>query len=301
MMMNKTRIAAMLCALVLVLGLLVGCGGPAPSQDATDAVYAALDKLYSCTSLTTYQLTERQETISAEGESFVYTGSTGMELSMILEPELYVLAKTTMKIAYAENSTEQVSVSYIMPEDGGYAEYYKEGDKWYKIVVSAEDGPMDLDIRESTTLYLTEGMEFRKAGSDKLSGGQATRYECALKGELLVNLLEANGHLINIYEMSENQQNKIRENLAKDLKALTIRIWVDDANGYPVRFEMDMTATMIELNNSIAATLGSETDSSWTVNRFAMSMDLRDFNAVAPITPPAEAADAELYDYSSVG
>lgn len=292
--MKRYRLAALLCAAALLLGL-CACGS---SQSDTEAVHAALDKLYACKSLTTSQLTVREETITAEEESFVYSGSTAMEISMILEPETRVLATTTMKIAYADNSTEQTGVSYIVPEGDGYAEYYNENGTWYKVTASAEDGPLDLDITESTTLYLTEGMTFRKAGSDKLEGGTATRYECALKGELLVNLLESNGHLINIYEMSENQQQKIKENLAKDLKALTIRIWVNDGNGYPVRFEMDMAATLIELNASIAATLGTQPDTTWTVNKFSMSMDLRDFNAVPAIEPPPEAANAQEYDES---
>lgn len=292
--MKRYRLAALLCAAALLLGL-CACGS---SQSDTEAVYAALDKLYACKSLTTSQLTVREETITAEEESFVYSGSTAMEISMILEPETRVLATTTMKIAYADNSTEQTGVSYIVPEGDGYAEYYNENGTWYKVTASAEDGPLDLDITESTTLYLTEGMTFRKAGSDKLEGGTATRYECALKGELLVNLLESNGHLINIYEMSENQQQKIKENLAKDLKALTIRIWVNDGSGYPVRFEMDMAATLIELNASIAATLGTQPDTTWTVNKFSMSMDLRDFNSVPTIEPPPEAANAQDYDES---
>lgn len=298
--MKCKRFAAALCLAALCLAL-CACGAPGASRSDTDAVYAALDRLYACTSLTTSQLTVREETLSAEGESFVYSGSTAMTLSMILEPEIRVLATTAMKIAYADNSTEQTAVSYIVPEGDSYVEYYQEGDTWYKVVANPEDGPLELSITESTTLYLTEGMSFRKAGTDKLEGGTAIRYECALKGELLVNLLESNGHLINIYEMSENQQQKIRENLAKDLKALTVRIWVNEANGYPVRFEMDMADTLIQLNASIAATLGKEPDSSWTVNKFSMSMDLRDFNSVPSIEPPAEAADAELYDPNAVG
>lgn len=292
------RLPATLCALLLMAALLVGCGAPAASQEDTAAVSAALEKLYACTSVTVSQLTVREETLIAEGEAFVYSGSTAMDISLILEPELRVLLTTVVKIAYAGNSTEQSAVSYIIPEDGGHTEYYKEGDSWYKVVADPEAGPLEMPISDTTKIYLTSDMAFRKAGTDELAGGSATRYECALEGGPLVDLLDSNGHLSTIVDMSENQQQKIKDNLVKDLDPLIIRIWLDDANGYPVRFEMDLTATMIELNDSIAHTLGQEPAADWTVNKFAMSMDLRDFNSVPDITPPPEAADAELYDTS---
>ena len=295
--MNKNRITALLCALLLIAGLLTGCK-PAATQEDTAAVSAALEKLYACTSVTVSQLTVREETLTSEGESFVYSGSTAMDISLILEPELRVLLTTVIKIAYAGNSTEQSAVSYIVPENGGHTEYYKEGDSWYKVVADPEDGPLEMPISDTTKIYLTSGMAFRKAGSDELSGGSATRYECALEGEPLVDLLDANGHLSTIVDMSENQQQKIKDNLVKDLNPLTIRIWLDDASGYPVRFEMDMTATLLELNESIAHTLGQEASEEWTLNQFFMSLDLRDFNSVPDIAPPPEAADAELYDTS---
>ena len=94
--------------------------------------------------------------------------------------------------------------------------------------------------------------------------------------------------------MSEDQQSKIRSDLGKNLKGLTVHIWVDEATGYPVRYEMDLTAILEDMTDSISKTLGGYSEESGrTMTRAVVSMTCANFNSAAEIVLPDAAADAE--------
>lgn len=97
--------------------------------------------------------------------------------------------------------------------------------------------------------------------------------------------------------MSENQQAKIRDNLLKDLSGVNVKVWVDEENGYPVRFEISLSQILGELSDSIAKSLGNKSSvQQVTTGKYLLSMSLSDFNAVEEITLPPETANAQPYE-----
>jgi len=293
--MKAKRILAALCAVAMFAVLTTGCSKA--NQADTDAVNAAMDKFRACTSFTVIQTTEGYETVTIDGEKQEASGITEMEITLVTAPEAQMKTGTSIKLSYDGEVMEQTTASYLVPENGGYVEYVTNGTEWIK--VSSEDGNAldgyNADFVMGT--FCADKVAFGKAGEETLESGKATRYEGKLAGEELVAMLEANGHLNSVSSMSDNQQSKIRTNLVKDLDGVTVCVWVDEASGYPVRFELDMTDTLKDMEKSISKTLGNKSSGSdWSITKYVISMTAKDFNALDEIVLPPEAASAVPYE-----
>lgn len=295
--MTKKGIISMMLAAVFMFSA-SGCSvsGVKTTEADTEAVKTALEKFDSCSSFTLVQLTERQETVTVDKAKQTYSGSTGMEISLITEPELRMKTVTTAQVSFDGEQIEQTNVSYIIPEGEVYTEYFSDTAKWYKVSTDDASAVASINAESVASTFCADRIDFGKAGEDELEDGRAVRYEGTLKGMELVSLLEANGHLSGVASTSANQQALIKENLAKDLDGVTVCVWVDAASGYPVRFEIDMTGILNDFEKSISKTLGAKASDDWIITQYIISMDLSDFNAVSEIVLPAETASAEPYE-----
>lgn len=295
-MKTKRILAALLALLVMLTAAGCGTSGVKTSQADTDAVKAALEKFAACESFCAVQRSERQETVTADDVSYAYSGFNEMAVELIYKPEARMKATITAKHEYDGEKTEQVTLSYLVPEEGGYAEYDFDGTQWLKFTTEQSDvleGSYAASVARS---FYVDTLQFGKAGEDTLESGKAIRYEARLGGGELVAMLESSGHLLSISEMSENQQNRIKENLVKNLKSVPVCIWVDKESGYPVRFELSTTGILEDMQKLIAESLGNKTDEvQWAVKAYTASMVLSDFDAVESIELPPEAADALSY------
>lgn len=296
--MNVKKITAALCAILLMVGT-AACSTATPGNEAdTAAVSAALEKLAACTSCTSLQIADRVDSITAEGITYTYRGVTETEIDVMTSPavKMKTTTKATMEYEYEGETLEQSSISYIVPENGGYSEYYFDGSDWYTVFAAVPDAMDYVSVGDFALLYVTADMSFGKAKTEDVNGVTAVRYNAALSGKALVSYLNDGGYLSSISSMSENQQQKIRDNLAKDLSSLTVSVWIDTDSGYPVRFELDMTDILVDLEKSIAKTLGNKnSESQWAITAYSMRMELSNFNAVDDIVPPPETADAIVY------
>ena len=294
--MKTKRIIAAVCALLLMLTA-VGCGKSANSAD-TEAVMAALDKFSACKSFTIVQVTECRETITIDKQAQVYDSRNELLLSLQTEPELQIMRSTTVSAESEGDLFEKSSISYIIPENGGYSEYIFDGYEWLKI--SAEDGSdlEGINAASITATFFADQLSYYKAGEEQLDGGMAARDNGTLDGDALINMLGGFGYLNSVASMSENQQAKVMENLLKDLKGVTVSVWVDKATGYPVRFETDMGDVLKDIEKSISKSLGNKSmNSQYTISGCTISMVAKDFDAVGEIVLPADAASAKPYDY----
>ena len=292
MIVKKT--ICLLCVAALVF-CAAGCGASTGNQADTDAVMAAVEKFSECTSFTVLQVTELQEQVSAEGMEGSYDMHNEMLLSLITEPVPQMLTETSVRMSFEGDVVEQYTVSYIVPEDGGYAEYFSDGSEWYKATTDQADALTGLDAAVVVSTFYIDRISFGKAGEESIDGVKAIRYEGRLSGEELVGMLEANAYLSGIETMSENQQTQIRNNLVKDLDGVVVSVWVAEDSGYPLRFEVNMTDVLKEMNKSIAKSLGNKsTDEQWDISNCVITMSVKDLNSVQEIILPADAASAKL-------
>ena len=293
--MKFKKITASALAAVFMFSA-TACGSVKTSADDTAAVKAAFDKFSACSSYTTVQTTDREETVTIEKESQDYSGSTVVETGFILSPVPQLYTRTTATMHYDDQTMEHGTVSYIIPENGGYTEYFSDNVDWYKFSVDDSHALDGLTTAEVTSTFYADKLEYGKVGEETLEGGKAIRYDAPLGGEMLVNMLESYGHLASIAEMSENQQAKIKANLAKDLDTVTVSVWVDAESGYPVRFEVKLTQILKDFEKSVAKSLGSTPESSWVISKYDVSMTVKDFNAVEEFVLPVAAESAAVYE-----
>lgn len=298
----KKRITALCCALLLLVSA-VGCGKTDSGNAAdTDAVNAALMKLEDCTSCTVLQINEIEETLVEEGIPYEHTGFAETEITLITGPTFQMKTENRGTATYDGQEMNQHSISYIVPENGGYREYYFDGTQWFYVLAEDESAFPAIQVKDLAAMFMLPVTSFDKTATETLDGGKADRYDAHLSGTALVDFLESSGYLSGITSMSENQQNKIKANLAKDLDSLVLSVWVDAASGYPVRFELDLSKVLMELENSISETLGNKTsESQWTLSKYTMAMILSDLNSVEEIVIPAEAENAIPYDMGTIG
>lgn len=291
-MKAKRALSAVFAALLLISAS--GCSKT--SQADTDAVKAAVEKFRSCESVSVVQHTQQEETLVMDGEKMVCDVNIEMHMSIISKPVPQMMTSTNVLMDYEGEHMTQRSASYIVPENGGYAEYTTAGTEWYKIVTEDANALAGLNAGIVADSFFTDSIEFGKVGEESIEGVKATRYDGKLGGEALVAMMDANGQLNSIASMSANQQAVIRKNLVKDLDDVTVSIWLDEASGYPIRFEVNMTELLKDTEESIAKSLGNKSsDTQYSITGCVISMVAGDFNAVEEIVVPEEALSATPY------
>lgn len=291
----KRRIISIVCAALLVFSA-AGCGSVKASEEDTAAVSAAIEKFAACKSFRIEQVTESTEVAKAGDETFTYNATNVKSISLVNEPQLQLESRTDITVKADEGTMEQNSISYLIPENGGYTEYFSDGSQWRK--VSTEDASLlsGFNARAFAAAFFVDVLSFGKAGEDNLDGVKALRYEGQLGGKDLVNMLDMLGYFYNsIGSMSENQQAKIIANLEKDLEPVTVKVWVSEA-GYPVRFEVSLTDMLKNLAESISKTLGNLESGEWAITEYEIVMTVSDFDGFDSIELPEEAKSAVIYE-----
>ena len=295
--MNIKKAVCLLLATLLVLSA-AACGKADPAD--TDAVRAALDKFRNCESFTAVQLSRQQERIVEEGTEYEYGLVNEVEMNVITAPSFQLETTTTSSIEFDGELSSQTITSYILPENGGYTEYFNNGTEWYKLSTQDADIMSGIGADAIIKSFFVDSVDFRRVGEEERNGLKAARYEGRLEGEELVKLLESSGYLGSIASMSENQQSQIKKLFAKELKAVTVLVWLDEGSGYPVGFEVNMAQVLKALGESVAKSTGSG-ESQLNISEYVISMSLKNFNAVGDIVLPAEAATAQVYEVPEQG
>lgn len=293
----KKRIISALFAAIFAFSA-AACGSSVKaSQEDTAAVQAAIENFAACQSFTVEQSTKSTEVANLDGEVFTYKGNNVKQMGLVIEPEFQLRSSAETTVTADEGVMEQSTLSYIMSENGQYTEYFTDGSQWYQF--SSDDASLlsGINARAFAGAFFVDVLSFGKAGEDNLDAGKAVRYEGSLGGAELVAMLEGIGYFANsIGSMSENQQAKIKTNLEKDLKPVTVKLWVDNASGYPVRFEVSLTDMLKNLDESISNTLGGIDTGDFAITEYEIVMTVSDFNAVENIVLPAEAENAQVYE-----
>ena len=295
--MTKKRLLSLLLVCLFVFSAAAcGKGGIDGNQADTDAVQAAVDKFRDCESFTVTQHIDWTESVTMDGDTQRYKASNEMEISFISGEQPQMMRSASTRVENGGDIAEQSSISYIVPENGGYTEYIFDGSQWLKLATDDTAALSGISASSFANAYFTDFISFRKAAEDSLESGKAIRYDGSLSGEYLLAMLEVNGQLSDLDSMSESQQTKIRENLIKDLGHMTVSVWIDEASGYPVRFEAKLSEILDDMNESISKSLGNKTNSEWAITDYVLCMSAKDFDALSEIVLPPETADAKPYE-----
>lgn len=261
----------------------VGCGGNAGSSDSTDV--EAL-------------LTKAQETMdSVESMAMDMDMAIGMamgeeSIDMVTSAKILAVSeplkmKMDMSVDMGEMGSQSMQM-YAEEKDGQFLTYTNADGAWYAQSVTA-DSLAQYNAEGNMDLYLKNISNFSKTGEEDINGVTASKIEGVLTGDAMKEAIEESGVLSSVENMGLS---------AEDIEAiyssdLPLAMWID-ADGYVVKYEMDMTAMMQTVMDQAMANAGEAAgDVKIEISKTTISMTCKDFNAVE-VEIPAEAANATV-------
>ena len=158
---------------------------------------------------------------------------------------------------------------------------------WYKQNVP-EEQLAQYDTKENLSTYLDSSTGFTEAGTEQVNGEDATKYDGVITGSQMNEVLKASGALDDLEPMLAGTDLDA-STIYEDLPDITMSIWIN-AEQYPVKYEMDMTAMMQGLMDKVMAT--AQQEQALTVDAMKISMTNKNFNNAADFEIPEEAKNA---------
>ena len=200
--------------------------------------------------------------VNNNGEEQHAESVTSMDVSCIYEP---LELKMDMTV---EVSGETAATSlYIENTEDGCVAYVNTGDGWQSQRISETDADQ-YNYSTDMAIYLYGGYDFQENGMEEINGANAYKYS--------VSQLNIDTSQI--------------ESMLDELEPLSVDLWIDEATLYPVRYEIDMTASMDLLMSSIVEAMGEQGEGmSMSVPKMVTRMTCSNFNGVTEITVPEEA------------
>lgn len=257
------------------------------SENQTDYYAAATEKMKDISSMNSKMLMEIDMDLKAGDETQSMHTSTTVDMSCIYNP---VRIKGTTKMDAGNDTTIEATVYAEKAEDGSYTMYMSNGSEWQSQTVDAES-MKQYDAASNMNFYMQDKYNFQDAGSEQLDGKTAHKYTGVITGDDLRELIMSTGTLNSLNSLSLDESQF--ETILKDLGEQTITLWIDEAELYPLKYEMDMTSMMNSLMAGLIEAAGEEAEGfSIEFPKVNLVMTCSDFNAVSEFEIPEEAKAA---------
>lgn len=260
-----------------------GNGGNAGGSDSTD-VEALLTKAQeTMDSVESMAMDMDMEIGMAMGEESIDM-VTSAKILAVNEP---LKMKMDMSVDMGEMGSQSMQM-YAEEKDGQFLTYTNADGAWYAQSVTA-DSLAQYNAEGNMDLYLKNISNFSKTGEEDINGVTASKIEGVLTGDAMKEAIEESGVLSSVENMGLS---------AEDIEAiyssdLPLAMWID-ADGYVVKYEMDMTAMMQTVMDQAMANAGEAAgDVKIEISKTTISMTCKDFNAVE-VEIPAEVANATV-------
>lgn len=210
---------------------------------------------------------------------------TNMDMISFTDP---MKLKMDMTIDMGEQlGGTQMMQFYADETDGNMTMYMNMMGSWYKQNVP-EEQLAQYDTKENLSTYLDNSTGFTEAGTEQVNGEDATKYDGVITGSQMNEVLKASGALDDLEPMLAGTDLDA-STIYEDLPDITMSIWIN-AEQYPVKYEMDMTAMMQGLMDKVMAT--AQQEQALTVDAMKISMTNKNFNNAADFEIPEEAKNA---------
>lgn len=279
------RFLAAVAAMAMALAA-AGCGG----GNGGDAGAADVEAL----------LTKAQETMA--GVESMAT-DMDMEIGMAMGEESMDMITNAKILTVNEPLKMQMDMSMDMGEmgsqnmqmfaeekDGQFVTYSNIDGTWYAQSVTMDD-LSQYNAEGNMDLYLKNISNFSKTGEEDVNGATASKIEGVLTGDAMKEAIQESGVLGSVESMGLSEE---------DMEAiyssdLPLTMWID-ADGYVVKYEMDMTTMMQAVMDQAMASAGATAeDGKIEISKTFIRMTCKDFNAVE-VEIPAETANATVIE-----
>ncbi len=261
-------------------------GGEVSQQQSTaptpeEIVKAAEEKMQEATSVESNMTMDM--VMTSQGQTV--NMKTNMDMISFTDP---MKLKMDMTIDMGEQlGGTQMMQFYADETDGNMTMYMNMMGSWYKQNVP-EEQLAQYDTKENLSTYLDNSTGFTEAGTEQVNGEDATKYDGVITGSQMNEVLKASGALDDLEPMLAGTDLDA-STIYEDLPDITMSIWIN-AEQYPVKYEMDMTAMMQGLMDKVMAT--AQQEQALTVDTMKISMTNKNFNNAADFEIPEEAKNA---------
>lgn len=295
--MNMTkRITAALTAMTLCFSL-AACssnggnagGDAAKGKTPAEQVAAAVEKLNAVKNFSISMQQDVDMSMKVADQSQDLTYAINMDMDVFQNP---MKAKGKVTVDMGDLGGKQETEMYMQETNGEAFVYVGMNGQWVKQSADVEGMEM-YDVQDTMDLYLDNASDFKEAGSEQVNGTDATKISGVIKGDKLAEVLEESG-IMNMVEQfaatgaTEDDVEKMLSNLGD----MSMTVWVS-AEGYPVQYEMDMTAMLSGIMDSALKAAGAaEQGVSMQVSKAKISMTCSNFDSAPDFELPAELENA---------
>ena len=172
---------------------------------------------------------------------------------------------------------------YAAEEDGHLHTYMHMADAWY--AETLELGELNqYNAEENTALYLDNITDVKSAEKEEVNGTETTKISGVIKGEAMEKALADSGITASAESMGITAE--MLEEIYAELEDLPVSLWID-AEGYVLKYELDMTEMMQKVMDASIEALGAA-GAEMDIEKTMITMVCSDFNAVE-VEIPAEA------------
>ena len=269
------KIRKMFAAVMAAAVLLTGCGG-VDTAEVEALLSQAQETMATVDSMAAEMTMEMDMGMNGEiMETTTVANIRSQQNPMKMAMEMSMLMQDGSKVDQME--------MYAAEEDGHLHTYMHMADAWY--AETLELGELNqYNAEENTALYLDNITDVKSAEKEEVNGAETTKISGVIKGDAMEKALADSGMTASAESMGITAQ--MLEEIYAELADLPVSLWID-AEGYVLKYELDMTEMMQKVMDASIEALGAA-GTGMDIEKTMITMVCSDFNAVE-VEIPAEA------------
>ena len=275
MKMKKILAAAMAMTMMMT-----GCGGGKVDTAEVEALLSKAKETMATVESMAAEMTMEMD-MTMDGETIETT-----TLANIRTQQEPVKMAMEMSMLMSDGTEVDQMQMYAVEEDGHLHTYMSMADAWY--AETMELGELNqYNAEENMDLYLDNITDVKSVKQETVNGTQTTKISGVITGDAMETAIADSGMTASAASMGLSVE--MLEEVYDELENLPVSLWID-AEGYVLKYEMDMTEMMQKIMDESMKALGAaESDLKVKIKKTSITMVCSDFNAVGEIEIPAEA------------
>ena len=283
--MNLRRFLA---AAVAMMILTSGCGGSKVDTAAAEKLLSQAKETMATVESMAAEMTMEMD-MSMGGEMIETT-----TLAKIRSQQDPLKMAMEMSMVMSDGTEVDQMQMYAVEADGHLRTYMSTADVWY--AETLEMGELNqYNAEENMDLYLDHISDISSMKQEVVNDVQTTKISGVITGDAMEQAIADSGLTASAASMGLSEE--MLASLYEELNDLSISLWID-AEGYVLKYEMDMTEMMQKIMDESMKALGaSEEDTLMDIEKTAISMVCSQFNAVDEIVIPEEALGVPMGEH----
>ena len=282
------KIRKILAAAAAMTIFVSGCGGSQVDTAEVDTLLAQAKNTMETVESMAAEMTMEMD-MGMNGETIETT-----TLASIRSQQNPLTMAMEMSMVMSDGTEVDQMQMYAVEEDGHLRTYMSTADVWY--AETLELGELSqYNAEENMDLYLDHITDITSSKQEEVNGTKTTKITGVITGDAMKEAIAGSGLTASAQSMGISEE--MMADLYDELGDLPISLWID-AEGYVLKYEMDMTEMMQKImNESMKAKGASEEDLLVKIEKTGITMVCSQFNAVEEIVIPEAALSVPMGEH----